>query len=178
MAAVATQGVAVQNAHCAESESHQWQLKHNAHHQEHTHESVHIGVERDLVGNHRAHLIVGEEAERHGEHYEVAHSHAEEEHQRAEDESHTHSASLVVVESRADKGPQQIDKHRESEYQCQPERGGHVNEELRSQLNVDELHRKAFGGELRQSGELCGQPFKKAVESEVAATGGENNAVE
>ena len=85
---------------------------------------------------------------------------------------------LVFVECRADKLPQDVYHNWERQHQCQPERRGHVNVELRRQLNVDEVDVEIGRRQVIQAGEELRKAVEPLVEHETAVARGENHTVE
>ncbi len=170
MTPIGPEEATMQHAQHAQQPRHERQLKDDTHHKDEHQEGVHVAVKGNLIGNQGAHVIVGKEAQRDRKDHIVAHEYAQEEHQAAHQKGRLDAPLLIRVQRRGDKGPQLIQEEGEGQYQRKPERRGHVDKELRGELDVNELDFKAAGSELWQPGNRGRHPLKQAVKHKVTMT--------
>ena len=178
VAAIGAEETAVQHAQRAQQPGQQGQLEDDAHDEDEHQEGVHVAVERDLVGDHHAHVVVSQEPQRDRENDKITHGHADKEHDAAHEKGRLDTSLLTRIECRCDKGPQEIQHNGERQDQREPERRRHVYEKLGGKLDVDELDMESLGRELGQPRHGAGHALKEAVEHKVAATGRQDDRIE
>lgn len=164
--------------HVREYPAEERQLKYQSHDEIECEEVVHVGVERDLVGNHFAHLVLGQESQGEGEYQKVSDGDTDEKHDVSRQKGPSGVALLAGVESRADEAPQLVDDIGESYQQGQPHGGTHVDKELGGQLYVDEFHLELVVAEIGENGHVLVKGTQPAIQHEIGVAGSQNHAVE
>ncbi len=146
MAAVTAEEGTREETGLADEPCHQRKLEHYAHDKDKHEEVVHIRIKRNLIWNQGAQLVIGKEAKCERENYEIARGDSEKKHHVAENECSAHPALLLLVKSRSDEAPEQIDTEGESQHYGKPERRGHVDEKLRCKPDVYQFDIMTAGG--------------------------------
>ena len=164
--------------HVREKPTEKRQFKHQSHDKVEGEKVVHVGVERDLVGNQFAHLILGQKPQGEGEYQEVTDGDADEKHDVPRYESPSGVALFAGIESRADEAPQLVDDIGEGHQQGQPHGGAHVDKELGGQLYVDEFHLELVVAEIGENGHVSVKSAQPAVQHEIGVAGSQYHAVE
>lgn len=164
--------------HVREYPAEKRQLKHQPHDEVEREEVVHVGVERDLVGHHFAHLILGQEPQGEGEYQKVTDSDADEKHDVPCQKGPPGVTLFAGIEPRADETPQLVDDIGESHQQGQPHGGTHVDKELGGQLYVDEFHLELVVAEIGENSHVLVKGTQPAVQHEIGVAGSQNHAVE
>ena len=165
-------------SHLGEKPRQQRQFEDDSHDEYEHQEVAHIGSQRNLIDDRRAELVFREEAEREGENQTVAHGASQEEHARAEDEGPADVLFLVVEQRGLHEPPDFENQVGEHEHQREPERRADMGQELRGDVDVDDLHMVVVVAEVGEEGAQTAQFREPAVQREIGGRRCQHDVIE
>ena len=123
--------------------------------------------------------VLRQEAERQGEHDDVAHRTADVEEAAAGEERRLHALLLLGEQRRAHELPDLVHQVREHQHQRKPERGRDVREELRRHVDVDDVDVEGVIAEVgHETAPVLPQLAEPPVEEEAGIRRPEHERVE
>ena len=167
MAAVGAEEGLVHQPQLREQPCKQRQFEDDPHDENQHQEIAHVGVQRDLVDDRRAELVLGQETERKGEDQTVPHGAAQKKHNGSAQKGQPHAAPLVLEERRLHEAPHFEDQVGEHQHQREPERRADVGQELRSDVDIDDLHREIVVAEIGKEHPRTAQVRQPPVEEKI-----------